>query len=203
MLRIMYELLGVCLALATAAAFAETPIPVQLDTVSAAQAELEKERLESGQDRVFTDAMAEYRQTAQPVKYKSGPYELPGFLYRPKQEGRLPAVIWNHGSEKEPKAQPSLARFYTEHGFVFFLPIRHGHGAAPGENIVDRQNAIREKATALKVSQRKQVAFHDEYNADVVAAVAWLKEQPFVDPNCIIVTGVSYGGIQTMITAQK
>jgi dienelactone hydrolase len=204
MLRLICCLALTCLGLAVSAtAHAENATPVKLDAVSEAQAKLEKARLEAGQDRVFTDAMAEYRQTAQPVKYKSGPYELPGFLYRPKQEGRLPAVIWNHGSEKEPKAQPSLARFYTEHGCVFFVPIRHGHGPAPGEYIVDRQNAIREKETDLKVSQQKQVALHDEYNADVVAAVAWLKEQPFVDPERIIVTGVSYGGIQTMITAEK
>src|SRR5262249_26477292 len=45
--------------------------------------------------------------------------------------------------------------------------------------------------------------FHDVYNADVVAAVSWLKDQTFVDPNRIIVTGVSYGGIQTLITAEK
>ena len=183
--------------------WAAPPTPVELDSVSAAQAKLEKEQMEAGQPRTFTEAMAEYRKTAQEVKYKSGPYELPGYLYRPKQEGRLPAVLWNHGSEKEPKAQPSLGRFYTEHGYVFFVPIRHGHGTALGEYIVDLQTAVREKETDLKTSQQKQVKLHDEYNADVVAAIAWLKEQPFVDPNRIIVTGVSYGGIQTLITAEK
>jgi dienelactone hydrolase len=36
-----------------------------------------------------------------------------------------------------------------------------------------------------------------------VAAVAWLKEQPSVDPRRIVVSGVSYGGIQTLLTAEK
>jgi len=37
----------------------------------------------------------------------------------------------------------------------------------------------------------------------VVAALAWLKEQPFVDSNRVVVSGCSYGGIQTLITAEK
>jgi dienelactone hydrolase len=193
----------VAIIFVSSAASSAPVAPIAVDAVSAAQAKLEKEQMGSGQPRTFTEGMAEYRKTAENVKYKSGQDELPGYLYRPKQEGRLPAVIWNHGSEKEPKAQPSLGRFYTEHGYVFFVPIRHGHGSAPGEYIVDRQATVREKETDLKVSQQKQVALHDVYNADVVAAVAWLKEQPFVDPERIIVTGVSYGGIQTMITAEK
>ena len=41
------------------------------------------------------------------------------------------------------------------------------------------------------------------YNHDVVAAVAWLKTRPFVDPNRIVMSGVSYGGIQTLLTAEK
>src|SRR5262245_55200265 len=80
------------------AARAAPSVAPLLDPVSHEQAQLEKEKLKADQPRSFTPAMAEYRQTAQEVKYKSGPYELPGFLYRPKREGRLPAVIWNHGS---------------------------------------------------------------------------------------------------------
>src|SRR5205085_3601883 len=53
------------------------------------------------------------------------------------------------------------------------------------------------------VIRRKQVKLHDVYNADVAAALTWLKEQPFVDSHRIIVSGCSYGGIQTLITAEK
>src|SRR5262245_9564529 len=100
------------------------------------QAKLETEQLSAGQQHTLTDAMAEFRQTAQVVHYQAGGRNLPGYLYRPAGEGRHPAVMWNHGSEKEPRAQPELARFYTEHGFVFFAPIRHGHGSTEGPYIV-------------------------------------------------------------------
>ena len=47
------------------------------------------------------------------------------------------------------------------------------------------------------------VPLHDVYNADVAAAVEWLKAQPYVDPQRIIMSGVSYGGIQTIIAAER
>ncbi len=178
--------------------------PLQLDTISAEQAKLEKEQLAAQQgQRTLTPAMTEYRQTAETVYYQSGQYKLPGYLYKPEGQGPFPAVMWNHGSEKEPRAQPELARFYTQHGFVFFAPIRHGHGNTDGPYIVDVQTEIREKEKDADVSRREQVKQHDIYNADVVAALTWLKDQPFVDRERIVVTGVSYGGIQTLITAEK
>lgn len=51
--------------------------------------------------------------------------------------------------------------------------------------------------------QKFAVEQHEKYNEDVFAAVAWLKQQPFVDRNRMGVSGVSYGGIQTLLTAQK
>jgi dienelactone hydrolase len=178
--------------------------PFKLDSVSAEQAKLEKEQLAANQEqRTLTPAMTEFRQTAEVVRYQSGEWKLPGYLYKPAGKGPFPAVMWNHGSEKDPKAQPELARFYTQHGFVFFAPIRHGHGNTEGAYIVDVQNEIREKEKDAEVSRREQVKQHDIYNADVVAALAWLKEQPFVDANKIVVSGCSYGGIQTLITAEK
>src|SRR3954468_11433495 len=131
--------------------------PAPLDPVSAEQAKLEKEQLAAEQPHTFTEGMAEFRKTAEVVHYQASERKLPGYLYRPRGEGRHPAVLWNHGSEKEPRAQPELARFYTQHGFVFFAPIRHGHGDTDGPYIVDLQKAIAEKETDAAVSRREQV----------------------------------------------
>ena len=46
------------------------------------------------------------------------------------------------------------------------------------------------------------VKLHSVYNRDVAAAVDWLKSQPFVDRNRVVMSGVSYGGIQTLISAE-
>jgi carboxymethylenebutenolidase len=37
----------------------------------------------------------------------------------------------------------------------------------------------------------------------VVAAIAWVKTRPGIDPARVVVSGCSFGGIQTMITAGK
>ncbi|HEY2415266.1 MAG TPA: prolyl oligopeptidase family serine peptidase [Pirellulaceae bacterium] len=177
---------------------------LKFDAVSAEQAKLEQQELaENKEQRTLTDAMAEYRKTAEVVHYQSGERRLPGYLYKPAGNGPFPAVMWNHGSEKDPRAQPELARFYTQHGFVVFIPIRHGHGNTDGPYIVDLQKEIAEIETDQTKARREQVQLHDVYNADVVAALAWLKEQSFVDPTRLVVSGCSYGGIQTLITAEK
>lgn len=138
------------------------------------------------------------------VSFPSSGIPLKGFLYKPKGVGPFPAVLWNHGSEKQPGWQPELAAFYNSKGFVFFIPHRHGHGRSPGEYIVDRQNQF-EKAhpNDQQAVWKDQVRLLDEYNPDVVAALDWLKSQPYVDKSRIIMSGCSYGGIQTLLTVEK
>src|SRR5215469_5425168 len=132
--------------------------------------------------------------SAKPVSFPSPGGTLYGFLYVPEGKGPFPAVLWNHGSEKRPGWQPELASFYTSHGFVFFLPHRRGQGRSPGPYIMDE---IRDGGPLLAV-RAQQVA-----NDDVVAAMAWLRTQPEVDANRIVVSGCSFGGIQTLLTAEK
>jgi dienelactone hydrolase len=138
------------------------------------------------------------------VSFPAGGLTLRGFLYKPAGSGPFPAVLWNHGSEKDPRAQPELAALYNSKGFVFFIPHRHGHGLSPGEYIGDRQKNF---AEAHQGNQRafwkEQVRLLEEYNPDVAAAVAWLKAQPYVDKRGIIMSGCSYGGIQTLLAAEQ
>jgi carboxymethylenebutenolidase len=137
------------------------------------------------------------------VSFPSGDLVLSGFLYKPDGAGPFPAIIWNHGSEKLPGQQPELARFYTKLGFVFFLPHRHGQGRSPGSYIQE----LIEKYAAMEKDQtligKYVVGLHEEYNKDVVAAVEWLKIQPFVNRQYLVMSGCSYGGIQTLLTAER
>src|SRR5262245_58710233 len=76
--------------------------PPRLDPISAEQAKLEKEQLATKvEQRTLTPAMTEFRQTAQLVHYTSGEWKLPGYLYKPAGNGPFPALMWNHGSEKD------------------------------------------------------------------------------------------------------
>ena len=137
------------------------------------------------------------------VSFRSGDLTLEGFLFRPTGSGPFPAMIWNHGSEKMPGSQPELAAFYNSKGYVFFLPHRHGHGRSPGEYIVDINNRLRASAANEEAAWPEMVKLHTIYNRDVAAAVEWLKSQPFVDQNRVVMSGVSYGGIQTLVSAEN
>jgi dienelactone hydrolase/thiol-disulfide isomerase/thioredoxin len=176
--------------------------PFQPDSLSQQQADSEIKPLAENTPISLVPALAEFKKAAQRIEYPSGHLKLPGLLYKPSGNGPFPAVIWNHGSEKTPGPQVELARFYTERGFVFFLPTREGHGNAPGDYIVDLQKQILARGISPK-SLTEVVALHDRFNANVVDAVAWLKTQPFVDPDRIVMSGCSFGGIQTMLTAEK
>jgi carboxymethylenebutenolidase len=137
------------------------------------------------------------------VSFPSGDLTLRGFLYKPEGEGPFPAIIWNHGSEKLPGQQSDLARFYTKQGFVFFLPHRHGHGRSPGayiQDLIEKYEAIEKNRNLFG---KYVVKLHEEYNQDVVAAVEWLKGQSFVDQQRLVMSGCSFGGIQTLLAAEK
>ena len=128
------------------------------------------------------------------VSFPSSGATLYGFLYVPEGKGPFPAVLWNHGSEKRPGWQPELASFYNSHGFVFFLPHRRGQGRSPGVYIMDEIHA-----GGPTVAVRAQ----QSANEDVVAAMTWLKTRPEVDASRMVVSGCSFGGIQTLLTAEK
>ena len=132
------------------------------------------------------------------VVFPSGRLQLHGFLWKPEGAGPFAAVLWNHGSEKLPGSQPVLAKFYTEHGYVFFVPHRRGQGRSPGEYIQDvvAQAPAGERA-------RRMVELQDAEVEDVVAALNYLRSQAFVDGARVAISGCSYGGIQTLLVGER
>lgn len=114
---------------------------------------------------------------------------------------KYPAIIYNHGSEANPNGVPYLAKLYLDHGYIFFAPDRHGQGLSKdaGPYHRDEQN----KFTGSPQFGQMAVKLHELYNQDVIAAVEWFKKQPYVDSDRIAMTGISFGGIQTLLTAEK
>lgn len=108
------------------------------------------------------------------VAFPSGDLQLRGFIWKPDGPGPFPALLWNHGSEKLPGWLPSVAPAFLSRGWVFFIPHRRGHGRSPGP-----------------------------YISDQLAALAFLKTQPFVDASRLAVAGCSFGGIQTVLAAER
>jgi len=132
---------------------------------------------------------------AQPeeVTFPSGKLVLHGFLYRPEGSGPFPAVLYNHGSERNPGWKPELGRVFSSRGYVFFVPHRRSHGSSPNDSFVDSLYA--RGAGGI-------VALHEIHLEDQLSALSYLKQLPYVDNNRIAVAGCSYGGIQTVLALE-
>ena len=132
------------------------------------------------------------------VAFPSGNLQLRGFIWKPPSTGSFPALLWNHGSEKLPGWLPTLGPEFVRRGYVFFVPHRRGQGRSPGPYIQD-------ELQAAPPAQRGQafVRLHEIHLDDQMAALAWLKTQPFVDARRLAVAGCSYGGIQTTLAAER
>jgi len=142
-----------------------------------------------------------FAQTAsgpQEVVFQSGALQLHGFLWKPAGDGPFPAILWNHGSEKLPGSRPELGKFYTNHGYVFFIPHRRGQGRSPGPYIQD-QIAVAPTAARSNV----QIATLEAQVDDVLAALTYLEVQPFVNADRVAMSGCSYGGIETLLTGER
>ena len=151
----------------------------------------------------FVSQAALYNKTK--VTFTSGDLTLVGYAYHPDGKGPFPTVIWNHGSEKNPGGGPqfdSVAAVFVPAGYAVFAPVRRGHSDSQGKYIVDTLNALRalgngsERATMVKLHDTEQIA-------DQLAGVAYAKTLPFVDAKKLVVAGCSFGGIQTLIAAER
>jgi len=132
------------------------------------------------------------------VVFPSDGQNLHGFLWKPEGAGPFPAIVWNHGSERITGSHPALARFYTAHSYVFFVPHRRGQGRSPGDYVQDLVQVAPPNERGRRMVELQQ----DEVD-DVIAGLNYLKAQPFVDSSRIAVSGCSYGGIQTLLTGER
>ena len=125
---------------------------------------------------------------------------LHGFIHKPPGDGPFPAILMNHGSEQFPKSMQIIAQPFANRGNVVFAPHRRGQGRSSGQSeyIVD---VIRRELEANR--GKTLVELQEIHQEDVVAALAYLKQLPYIDQDRIAITGCSFGGIQTVLAIEK
>jgi dienelactone hydrolase len=135
-----------------------------------------------------------------PVEFRSGPYRLRGDVLKPAGAEAFPAIVYNHGSERDPglDAFQRMGEFLQSEGYVVFFPYRRGSTGSEGPYWKDevKKRPDSEANDAL-------VAQLDLHNDDVLAAIDWLAAQPYVDRDRIAVAGCSFGGIETVLAAER
>lgn len=115
-------------------------------------------------------------------------------------------MLYNHGSGREYEKQfAALGPLFVGRGYVFFAPYRRGQGlsADQGEYMGDLLDKA-SKENGLEGRGRLLVKLQEtDHLDDQLAALSYMKGLAFVDRNRIAVAGNSFGGIQTVLMAER
>jgi dipeptidyl aminopeptidase/acylaminoacyl peptidase len=142
------------------------------------------------------------------VRFPSGKLTLGGELFKPKGSGPFPAVLYNHGSAEgmmSDTASNAIGPLYVAKGWIFFMPYRRGQGlSADAGPYIGDQIAQAEKKGGKRLAAETMIRLlKKEHLHDQLAALEWLKKQKFVQTDRIAVAGQSFGGIETVLGAEK
>jgi carboxymethylenebutenolidase len=145
---------------------------------------------------------------AETVAFLSGDKTLHGLLYKPGGSGPFPAVLYNHGGSQDLTSNiafDAIAPHFIEKGWVFFAPYRRGQGlSADAGTFVGAEISAAKKQGGLAAGAATLVRLlSGEQLDDQLAALAWLEAQPFVQAKRIAVMGNSFGGIETVLGAER
>jgi len=103
------------------------------------------------------------------------------------------------------QAFDSMGPVFAGHGWVYLAPWRRGQGlsASAGPYIGDEIAAATKKGgTAAGAATMIRLLEGDHLN-DQLAGLRWLRTQKFVDAKRIAVGGHSFGGIETVLGAER
>ena len=131
-----------------------------------------------------------------------------GYLYRPAGDGPFPAVIFHHRDHKslmksELVHLDKLVAFFTSKGYMLFLPDRHPDTFTTDEFSPELQKKLAAKNPDAATKDRRIMERYEIINRDVVASVEWLKRQPDVNTNQVILLGLASGAMQSLAALTK
>ena len=151
----------------------------------------------------------------QVVDFSSGKLRLTSYLWKPSGTGPFPAILFNHGSGGADadhtagmpitQAANSLAPFFVAHGYAFLYPFRRGHGPSAGQAPF-MQDVLRREEESKGKDARQHLQFvllTTEQLDDVMAALAFVKTVPGIDPNRVAIAGHSFGGNLTLLAVER
>jgi carboxymethylenebutenolidase len=142
------------------------------------------------------------------ITFPSGALMLKGVLFRPEGAGPFPAVVYNHGSAAgmlSQEAFDALGPVFVRHGWVFFGPYRRGQGlsAQAGPYIGDQIDQAQKQGGIAAGAATMVHLLETDHLDDQLAALAWLRRQPFVNPKRVAAAGNSFGGIETLLGVER
>src|SRR5262249_29533375 len=102
-------------------------------------------------------------------------------------------------------AANTLGPVFAARGWVFFMPCRRGQAlsASSGPYIMDQIAAARRQGGAAAAEATMVRLLETDQLGDQLAALAWLRTTSFVQPDRIAVAGNSFGGIESVLGAER
>ena len=128
-------------------------------------------------------------------------------IYAPSADGRVPTLVFNHGSTgrglepsrfKRPIDFPALAGFFRDRGWAVVMPARRGRGGSEGlydEGFEERRE------TGYACDPARALPGADRALRDIEAAMNAILGMPFVDRERVVIGGQSRGGILSVAYA--
>lgn len=128
-------------------------------------------------------------------------------IYRPAVPGRVPTLIFNHGSTgrgddsslfARPIDSRVLAPFFVKLGWAVVLPARRGRAGSEGHY---DEGFDRDRSRGYACDSALSVPGADRALRDIAAATEVILAMPFVDRQRVIMGGQSRGGILSVAYA--
>jgi dipeptidyl aminopeptidase/acylaminoacyl peptidase len=103
------------------------------------------------------------------------------------------------------QAFDALGPAFASRGWVFFGPYRRGQGLSESAGpYIGDEIAKAKKTGGIPAAAETMVRLLEtDHLTDQLAALAWLKKQPFVQSNRIAVGGTSFGGVEAVLGAER
>jgi len=157
-----------------------------------------------------TDAKEATPGAPQTVTIRDGSLSLKASLWKPAGRGPFPAVLFNHGSYGStdvlsPEEARTVGELFARHGYVLLFLYRSGVGLSKDQG--PSEGELMDRAFAEHGAEgrnRTQVLLLESEELDqALAALAYLRKMPDVDPKRIAVAGHSFGGSLTLLLAER
>ncbi len=150
----------------------------------------------------------------QKVVVPCGELRLKAQLWKPDREGSFPAVLFSHGSGtdashtagmKMTDAAAKLAPLFLQHGYAYLYLFRRGQGLSADQgpfmqDLLQREMRLNGVDARNRLHLRLLTVDHLD---DTLAALAFLKAAPGVDPKRIAIVGHSFGGLLALLATER
>jgi len=124
--------------------------------------------------------------------------DIPVTTFRPEGDGPFPLVVISHGRTGSKRAEigrarfEAAARYFVRKGFAVAVPTRLGYSGTAALGDPENDGACR----AARYDAALQAA-----SQQIVATVARMQQERWVDKNRVLLVGQSVGGISTVAAA--